>query len=133
MDCDVGVRPRIIADAAPRGPERLLLLPAAAGVLVPPAAAGAVDPLLGEDFADARFPFGVAVGHGHFLVDGLAVAVVVGDRLLHAHAVLELQRPRFAQDDQAVAAEAERARVETLAQGGVEAPGHARLDRLDGR
>src|SRR5690606_4411659 len=40
---------------------RLFLLPVSAGVLVPPAGAGAFDPLLGEHAADLALPFRVAV------------------------------------------------------------------------
>src|SRR5690606_35770457 len=103
---------------------QLLLLPAAA-VLVPPAAAGAGDPLACEDVADLRFPFRVAVGDGDFAVDGVAVAVVVGHGLVDGDAVLERKLARVADDDQAVAAEAQRTGIEAHAQGAVEARLHA--------
>ena len=88
---------------------------------------------LAKTLADVLFPIGMAVGDRDFLVDRLAVAVVVGHGCLHADAVLQLERARIAQDDQAVLAEAERASVEALAQRGIETRGHARLDRLDRR
>src|SRR5690606_6511646 len=110
---------------------QLLLLPAAA-VLVPPAVAGAGDPLAGENVADLRFPFRVAVGDGDFAIHGVAVAVVVGHGLVDGDAVLERELARIADDDQAIAAEAQRAGVEARAQGAVETCFHARLYRLDG-
>src|SRR5690606_30056646 len=112
---------------------RLFLLPVSAGVLVPPAGAGAFDPLLGEHAADLALPFRVAVGDGDLAVHGLAVAVVVGDGVVHHHPVLERQLARVAHDQHAVVGEAERAGAEAAAPGRVAARPHPRLDRLDRR
>src|SRR3546814_12070031 len=82
---------------------------------------------------DTLFPYTTLFrsGDGDFAIHGLAVAIVVGHGLVDRHAILERELARVAHDDQAVAAEAERAGVEARAQGRVEARFHSRLDRLD--
>ena len=75
----------------------------------------------------------MAVGHRHFAIDRLAVAVVVGHRRVQRHAILQLHLRCIAHGDQAVAGEAQRAAVEARAQAAIETGFHARLDGLDGR
>src|SRR5690606_3208190 len=76
--------------STPRMSYRLLLLPDPA-LLVPPARARARDPLAGEDVADLRLPFGMAMGHGDLPVDRLAAAVAVGDGGVDRDPVLDRQ------------------------------------------
>src|SRR3546814_2835934 len=67
---------------------------------------------------DTLFPYTTLFrsGDGDFAIHGLAVAIVVGHGLVDRHAILERELARVAHDDQAVAAEAERAGVEARAQ-----------------
>src|SRR5690554_6042883 len=98
----------------PRCSGALLLLPDPA-LLVPPPRARARDPLAGEDVADLRLPFRMAVGHGDLAVDRLAVAVVVGDGGVDRDPVLDRQLRGIAHYYRAVAGETQRAGVEVRA------------------
>src|SRR5690606_37420038 len=108
-----------------------LLLPAPAR-LVPPAGLRAGDPLLREHLADLRLPLGMLVGHRDLPVHRARITVLVGDRLVDGDALGQRDLRGVAHGDLAVGGEAQRAGVEVLAQAGVEAARHARLDRLDG-
>src|SRR5690606_5919803 len=132
--CDGGVGLASAASArtpTPRMSYRLLLLPDPA-LLVPPARARARDPLAGEDVADLRLPFRMAVGHGDLAVDRLAVAVVVGDGGVDRDPVLDRQLRGIAHRHRTVAGKTPRTGIELRAHRG-EARLHARLDRLDRR
>src|SRR5690606_36767827 len=65
---------------------RLLLYPVAAGVLVVPARCRAIDPFPRERGTDVAFPFRMSVGDGDFAIHRIAVAVVLGHRLVHRRA-----------------------------------------------
>ncbi len=73
------------------------------------------------------------VGDRDLAVHRLAVAVLVGHRLVDLDPVLQLQLPGVAHRHQTVAGETQRTTVEMRAQGRVEARRHPRLDRLDRR
>src|SRR5690242_16348471 len=82
-----------------------LALPRPARVLVIPTGMRAIYPLLGEDLADLRLPFRVAVGNRDLLVHRRAVAVLVGDDGVHLRTLRQRRLGGIVHRDHAIVGE----------------------------
>ena len=78
-------------------------------------------------------PFGMVVRHRDLAVHRLAVAVVVGDRGVHRHPVLEFEPDASRTVIRPSEVKPSAPGIEARAQGGIEPRFHPRLDRLDRR